>query len=157
MVTSKVFEGEGDYQFDVYRMMQAHCLGNQLEETARWEDFRPLTNVMWLHYLARQLLRAKGLRKPDSITSRYHTVDDVEAEIRAFSCLIEVEKVLAASIVRAGGPSVSKAGGSILLKSAKGADKAASKLVAAQNVVRWGAEKRWIQPACGSIDETRGI
>ncbi|CAE6423293.1 unnamed protein product, partial [Rhizoctonia solani] len=79
----EVFEGEGDYQFDVYRMMQAHCLGAEPEETARWEDFRPLTNVMWLHYLARQLLRAKGLRKPDSITSRYHTVDDVEAEIRA--------------------------------------------------------------------------
>ncbi|KAL5636420.1 hypothetical protein ACGC1H_000402 [Rhizoctonia solani] len=153
----EIFEGEGDYQFDVYRMMQAHCLGNEPEETARWEDFRPLTNVMWLHYVARQLLRAKGLRKPDSITSRYHTVDDVEAEIRAFSCLVEVEKVLAASIVRVGGPAVSKVGGSILLKSAKSADNSASKLVAAQNVVRWGAEKRWIQPACGSIDEIRGI
>ncbi|KDN49262.1 hypothetical protein RSAG8_01964, partial [Rhizoctonia solani AG-8 WAC10335] len=153
----EIFEGEGDYQFDVYRMMEAHCLGSEPKETARWEDFRPLTNVMWLHYLARQLLRAKGLRKPDSITSRYHTVDDVEAEIRACSCLVEVEKVLAASIVRAGGPTVSKAGGSILLKSAKSADKVASKLVTAQNVIRWGAEKRWIQPACGSIDETRGI
>ncbi|CUA67829.1 Serine/threonine-protein kinase haspin [Rhizoctonia solani] len=153
----EIFEGEGDYQFDVYRMMKAHCLGSEPEETTRWEDFRPLTNVMWLHYLARQLLRAKGLRKPDSITSRYHTVDDVEAEIRAFSCLVEVEKVLAASIVRAGGPAVSKAGGSILLKSAKYADKATSKLVAAQSVVRWGAEKRWIQPAWGSIDEARGI
>ncbi|CAE7181870.1 unnamed protein product [Rhizoctonia solani] len=154
---SEIFEGEGDYQFDVYRMMKAHCLGDEPEDANRWEDFRPLTNVMWLHYLARQLLRAKGLRKPDSITSRYHTVDDVEAEIRAFSCLVEVEKALAASIVRAGGPAVSKAGGSALLKAAKSADKAGPKLAAAQSVVRWGAEKRWVQPACGSIEEPRGI
>ncbi|KAJ1309234.1 hypothetical protein OPQ81_004901 [Rhizoctonia solani] len=153
----EIFEGEGDYQFDVYRMMQAHCLGAEPGETDGWEDFRPLTNVMWLHYLARQLLRAKGLRKPDSITSRYHTADDVEAEIRAFSCLIEVEKVLAGSIVRAGGPAVSKAGGSVLVKAAKSAGKVALGLVAAENVVRWGAEKKWIQPACGSVDESHGI
>ena len=35
----ETFEGEGDYQFDVYRMMRAHngdC----------WQEYRPLTNVM---------------------------------------------------------------------------------------------------------------
>ncbi|KAG8713476.1 hypothetical protein FRC11_012025 [Ceratobasidium sp. 423] len=111
----------------------------------------------WLHYLARQLLRVKGLRKPESTTSKYHTSDDVDAEVRAFKCLIEVEKVLAASIVRAGGPAVSKAGGSVLVKAAKSASKIALKLVAAQNVVRWGAEKRWIQPTCGSVDEGCGV
>jgi serine/threonine-protein kinase haspin len=36
---NEIFEGEGDYQFDVYRMMRDHN-GNS------WEDFRPLTNVM---------------------------------------------------------------------------------------------------------------
>ncbi len=35
----EVFEGEGDYQFDVYRMMRTHNRGE-------WHDFRPLTNVM---------------------------------------------------------------------------------------------------------------
>ncbi|KAH7343215.1 hypothetical protein B0J17DRAFT_713411 [Rhizoctonia solani] len=152
----EIFEGEGDYQFDVYRMMKAHCLGAE-SGGAGWEDFRPLTNVMWLHYLARQLLRAKGLRKPESETSKYHTSDDVDAEVRAFKCLVEVEKALAASIVQAGGPAVSKAGGSVLLKSAKSAGKITLKLVAAQNVIRWGAEKRWIQSACGSVDDIRGI
>ncbi|CEL63868.1 hypothetical protein RSOLAG1IB_05632 [Rhizoctonia solani AG-1 IB] len=151
----EVFEGEGDYQFDVYRMMKAHCLENGSGEAGGWDDFRPLTNVMWLHYLARQLLRLKGLRKPEHVTSKYHTPDDVDAEALAFKCLIEVEQTLAASIVRAGGSAVSKAGGSVLMKAAKSATKPTPKLATAQHVVRWGAEKRWIQPACGTIDESR--
>jgi len=35
----EVFEGEGDYQFDIYRMMRDHNGGS-------WEEYRPLTNVM---------------------------------------------------------------------------------------------------------------
>ena len=35
----ETFEGEGDYQFDVYRLMRLHN-GDE------WEEFRPLTNVM---------------------------------------------------------------------------------------------------------------
>jgi serine/threonine-protein kinase haspin len=35
----EVFMGDGDYQFDVYRMMRNHTLG-------AWQDFKPLTNVM---------------------------------------------------------------------------------------------------------------
>ena len=35
----EVFEGEGDYQFDVYRMMRTH-------NGDAWAEFRPLTNVM---------------------------------------------------------------------------------------------------------------
>ena len=35
----ETFEGEGDYQFDVYRMMRKH-------NGDRWNEFRPLTNVM---------------------------------------------------------------------------------------------------------------
>ncbi|KAG8936532.1 hypothetical protein FRC02_001498 [Tulasnella sp. 418] len=34
-----IFEGQGDYQFDIYRMMKVHNNG-------AWEPFRPLTNVM---------------------------------------------------------------------------------------------------------------
>jgi hypothetical protein len=79
----------------------------------------------------------------------------VDAEALAFKCLIEVEQTLAASIVRAGGSAVSKAGGSVLMKAAKSAIKPTPKLATAQHVVRWGAEKRWIQPACGTIDESR--
>ena len=35
----EIFTGEGDYQYDVYRMMRAHNMGN-------WRAFRPLTNVL---------------------------------------------------------------------------------------------------------------
>ncbi|KXN86127.1 hypothetical protein AN958_10494 [Leucoagaricus sp. SymC.cos] len=53
----EVFMGEGDYQFDVYRLMKDHTGGN-------WEGYHPLTNVMWLHYLVTKLLRHKNLRAP---------------------------------------------------------------------------------------------
>ncbi|KAF8213832.1 hypothetical protein K438DRAFT_1955931 [Mycena galopus ATCC 62051] len=53
----EIFQGEGDYQFDIYRYMRAHNRGN-------WEAFNPLTNAMWLHYLAVKLLKAKNLKAP---------------------------------------------------------------------------------------------
>ena len=37
----EIFEGEGDYQFDVYRIMKEVNGGD-------WEGFMPLTNVMVL-------------------------------------------------------------------------------------------------------------
>lgn len=36
---AEIFEGEGDYQYDVYRMMYESNGG-------RWESYQPLTNVM---------------------------------------------------------------------------------------------------------------
>lgn len=35
----EVFEGEGDYQFDIYRMMRDH-------NGSSWREYKPLTNVM---------------------------------------------------------------------------------------------------------------
>ncbi|KAG9073845.1 hypothetical protein FS749_014638 [Ceratobasidium sp. UAMH 11750] len=138
----EIFEGKGDYQFDVYRMMKAHCLGRG----RGWEEHRPLTNVMWLHYLARQLLTAKGLRKPDTVTSRYHTAEDVKAELRACECLVEVEKVLGASVAKVGGPGVSKAGGEVFAKALKSARRMeVQKFANARQLVDWGIERRWIE------------
>lgn len=112
--------------------------------------------TQWLHYLARQLLRAKELRKPDAVISRYHTADDVQAEIRAYACLIDVEQVLAAAIAKAGGPRVVTTGGETLAKSAKGVSVRGVGLRSAQGVVKWGAEMKWVNHACGSVDEARG-
>ncbi|KAL6305804.1 hypothetical protein BKA93DRAFT_885484 [Sparassis latifolia] len=84
----EIFEGEGDYQFDVYRMMRAHN-GNS------WEDYRPLTNVMWLHYLAGKLLRSKKLRAPS--VSRKSTLAPASAmftEQECYECLVDVEEML---------------------------------------------------------------
>jgi len=49
---SDLFVGEGDYQFDIYRMMKDH---NQND----WQKFCPKTNVFWLHYLLDKLIKAK--------------------------------------------------------------------------------------------------
>ncbi|KDQ64363.1 hypothetical protein JAAARDRAFT_27985 [Jaapia argillacea MUCL 33604] len=84
----EVFEGEGDYQFDVYRMMRNY-IGKG------WTEFKPLTNVMWLHYLALKLLHSKRLRPPS--TSRKSTVAVVSTaftERECYECLVEMEKVL---------------------------------------------------------------
>ncbi|KAJ2922091.1 hypothetical protein H1R20_g15006, partial [Candolleomyces eurysporus] len=54
---AEVFMGEGDYQYDIYRMMR-DLTGEE------WEGYHPMTNVMWLHYLASKLLRSKGLKPP---------------------------------------------------------------------------------------------
>ncbi|XP_052261104.1 dentin sialophosphoprotein-like [Dreissena polymorpha] len=40
-----LFQGKGDYQFDIYRTMRK-------ENSNNWERFVPHSNVHWLHYLA---------------------------------------------------------------------------------------------------------
>ncbi|XP_064602615.1 uncharacterized protein LOC135468346 [Liolophura sinensis] len=47
-----LFEGRGDYQFDIYRLMK-DSNGNS------WETFCPYTNILWLHYLLDKLTNQK--------------------------------------------------------------------------------------------------
>ncbi|XP_077992458.1 serine/threonine-protein kinase haspin homolog [Glandiceps talaboti] len=47
-----LFEGEGDYQFEVYRLMKKYNENN-------WEKSNPITNVLWLDYLVDKLLKQK--------------------------------------------------------------------------------------------------
>ncbi|CAG8556394.1 10789_t:CDS:2 [Ambispora gerdemannii] len=51
------FTGEGDYQYEIYRMMREETKGN-------WQSFCPKTNVFWLHYLADKILNSLELEKP---------------------------------------------------------------------------------------------
>ncbi|CAG8527077.1 2201_t:CDS:2 [Ambispora leptoticha] len=51
------FTGEGDYQYEIYRMMRKETKGN-------WRSFCPKTNVFWLHYLADKILNNLELEKP---------------------------------------------------------------------------------------------
>ncbi|OCH94325.1 hypothetical protein OBBRIDRAFT_770081 [Obba rivulosa] len=88
----EIFEGEGDYQFDVYRMMRAHNKGS-------WQEYKPLTNVMWLHYLALKLFGAKRLRPPAASkksaaapSSIFYTEDE------CYRCLAEVENLLGSGV-----------------------------------------------------------
>ncbi|GMT26093.1 hypothetical protein PFISCL1PPCAC_17390, partial [Pristionchus fissidentatus] len=45
----ELFQGEGDYQFDVYRLMREHNRGD-------WRSFAPKSNIYWLHYMAKELI-----------------------------------------------------------------------------------------------------
>ncbi|XP_064474296.1 serine/threonine-protein kinase haspin-like isoform X2 [Ornithodoros turicata] len=45
-----LFTGEGDYQFQVYRLMRKSNKNN-------WESYNPYSNVLWLHYLIDKLLQ----------------------------------------------------------------------------------------------------
>ncbi|VDL60479.1 unnamed protein product [Hymenolepis diminuta] len=46
----EIFECEGDYQFEIYRMMR-DMNGNN------WRPFKPITNLYWVHYLMDKLIR----------------------------------------------------------------------------------------------------
>ncbi|EDV26318.1 uncharacterized protein TRIADDRAFT_63724 [Trichoplax adhaerens] len=48
----ELFKGEGDYQFEIYRMMREK---NENE----WKSFHAKTNVYWLHYLTDKLINEK--------------------------------------------------------------------------------------------------
>ena len=48
----ELFEGQGEYQYDIYRLMKEQN-GN------KWDDYQPRSNVMWLHYLCSKLLCMK--------------------------------------------------------------------------------------------------
>ena len=96
------FNGEGDYQFDIYRMMR-----DEIKED--WKSYQPKTNVMvswpyhyfigmsnsrnlqgfylnlillkqWLHYLTEKLIHGKIAPTPRSKVDKEHL-----AELKAFS------------------------------------------------------------------------
>ncbi|CAF92724.1 unnamed protein product, partial [Tetraodon nigroviridis] len=48
----ELFMGQGDYQFDIYRLMRK-------ENGNNWTNYHPHTNVLWLHYLCSKLLSMK--------------------------------------------------------------------------------------------------
>ncbi|TFY63228.1 hypothetical protein EVJ58_g3377 [Rhodofomes roseus] len=98
----EVFEGEGDYQFDVYRMMRVH-------NGDSWEAYRPLTNVMWLHYLASKLLHFKRLRPPPAARkTSTRTAELAFSERECYNCLVEIEELLGRCAAACKPPPVSR-------------------------------------------------
>ncbi|KAG5728490.1 Serine/threonine-protein kinase haspin [Termitomyces sp. T112] len=131
----ELFMGEGDYQFDVYRMMKEHNQGT-------WEEFKPLTNVMWLHYLVVKLMKVKRLRAPAASRTSPSTGTAAFTEKDCYDCLVDIEEWLRTCVA----PFVPKAKG-------KGRKKAAASIVAppsgpacAGEVVAYAVKKGWVQP-----------
>ncbi|WKY00998.1 hypothetical protein Q1695_015195 [Nippostrongylus brasiliensis] len=52
----ELFTGDGDYQFDIYRMMRKSNQGD-------WLAFNPKSNCFWMHYLAMQLINKRKCKK----------------------------------------------------------------------------------------------
>ncbi|KAI0747296.1 hypothetical protein BC629DRAFT_1298885 [Irpex lacteus] len=135
----EVFEGEGDYQFDVYRMMKNHNGGS-------WRAYRPLTNVMWLHYLLNKLLHEKRLRAP---IAQQRGPAAMFSERECYLALVEMEAVLGQTVASCKAPVMSKKGRRKTQASVGGvADERESGGVrgpkCANDVLEIGMAKRWI-------------
>ncbi|KAG8517053.1 Serine/threonine-protein kinase haspin [Galemys pyrenaicus] len=51
-----LFTGEGDYQFEIYRLMRK-------ENNNCWGEYHPYNNVLWLHYLTDKILKQMTFKK----------------------------------------------------------------------------------------------
>ncbi|KAI9608602.1 hypothetical protein H4Q26_004785 [Puccinia striiformis f. sp. tritici PST-130] len=52
-----------DYQFECYDLI------NLTREDKGWDEFNPISNLIWLHYLTKKLIDEKSIAKPPSRTT----------------------------------------------------------------------------------------
>ncbi|WVQ96300.1 hypothetical protein IAU59_003404 [Kwoniella sp. CBS 9459] len=134
---TEVYEGKGA-QWDVYRSMR-----NRIEIEGEWQDFHPMTNVMWLHYILRYMTSKLRPPKPPTRRSSRLTALYVKME-EAYGMLSRVEKVLAWS--------VDFPGHGQMRRGLRGAAETVLdvKLGSAGMVLTWGRKEGWIGGA-GSV------
>ncbi|KAK7060395.1 hypothetical protein VNI00_001160 [Paramarasmius palmivorus] len=138
----EVFEGEGDYQFDIYRMMRDQHLG-------QWGSFNPLTNVMWLHYLLVKLLQSKRLKPPAAPRKGQlagHSASQF-TEKECYECLIDLEQWLRECVTKATARAKAAAKAAGKKKSSKASTvQPTSSLspLCAGEIVEYGIKKAWI-------------
>ncbi|XP_068939336.1 serine/threonine-protein kinase haspin [Petaurus breviceps papuanus] len=68
----ELFQGQGDYQFEIYRLMKKRTRN-------RWAHYHPYSNVLWLHYLADKVLKEMAFKKATRAPMRR-----VRQQIQAF-------------------------------------------------------------------------
>nr|XP_033794705.1 serine/threonine-protein kinase haspin [Geotrypetes seraphini] len=81
-----LFQGQGDYQFDVYRSMRQ-------ENANSWSEYNPHSNVLWLHYLADKLINEIKYRsKPTTSAMKgiHKKLVQFHAEVLGFVSASEV-------------------------------------------------------------------
>ncbi|KAF8969432.1 hypothetical protein BDZ97DRAFT_243732 [Flammula alnicola] len=144
----EVFMGEGDYQFDVYRIMKDLTGG-------AWEEFHPITN--WLHYLLQKLLYSKGIKPPPAPRRMKGTSEtplppsSAEASFSqkdCYDCLLDIDGWLGKAIAELA-PENTKTTlkGKGRRKTQAPAKAAASSGPArAGEIVAYGVKKGWIKP-----------
>ncbi|KAL1739484.1 hypothetical protein HDZ31DRAFT_68883 [Schizophyllum fasciatum] len=139
---SEVFDGEGEYQYEIYRMMRLVHTGRN------WSDFKPLTNVMWLHYLVRQLLTKKGLKEPSRRTPSPSSHPSVFSEMECYKALVDIEKWLSrciAEVVASANKQLARTRKSMAVKKTNASTSSFSPACAGE-VVAYGVKKGWIRP-----------
>ncbi|TXT15882.1 hypothetical protein VHUM_00385 [Vanrija humicola] len=135
----EVYEGVGD-QWDVYRAMRERIESVNPEPEA-WTAFHPITNVLWLHYLVRRLLRSTpSLRKPREVKRSASSAPKkgavAEKEIirarseAAWHMLVAVEAALRLALAQD--------------DRAPRASRKVQEFASAEEFVMWGKQKGWI-------------
>jgi len=122
-----IFDGKGDYQFEVYRMMKRHNDND-------WRKYSPLTNVMWLHYLLLKLLQAFTTKEP--IASK-PTYKGGFGERDCWDSLVETEKCLSAAVIHLRDPGHKR-------KKAPGTRPVGKLPASASDVFAWGELRGWV-------------
>ncbi|XP_058053543.1 serine/threonine-protein kinase haspin homolog [Anopheles bellator] len=81
----ELFTAEGDYQFDIYRMMKT-AIDN------RWSSHEPKTNVFWLHYLLEKLISCRNYRDKASKVHRENmaSMKELSEVLLEFSSVHEI-------------------------------------------------------------------
>ncbi|KAJ7653466.1 hypothetical protein B0H17DRAFT_1214644 [Mycena rosella] len=142
----EIFMGEGDYQFDIYRYMRDHNGDN-------WEAFNPLTNVLWLHYLAVKLLKSKGLKAPARRKSQAPAAPGAGfTERDCYECMVDLEDwlrhcvaaVVSASSKAAAGKGKGRKKKPAVVPHMPGPGAALLGPLCAGEVVGYGAKKGWV-------------
>ncbi|KAF8639631.1 hypothetical protein AX17_000896 [Amanita inopinata Kibby_2008] len=138
----EIFMGEGDYQFNVYRIMRDHIADD-------WESFNPVTNVMWLHYLVLKLVHSKRLKPPSSRAAQ--SARSMYTERECYNCLVEMENMLADCIANLShGKKVTKTTKGRARRKTQAPVQLERRVLArstcAGDVVQYGVTKGWIMP-----------
>jgi len=68
-----LFEADGDYQFDIYRLMQTQTQNS-------WDRYEPFTNVLWLHYLVDKMIN--GARYTSRKAAKHRDVIEQMMKLR---------------------------------------------------------------------------
>uniref|UniRef100_A0A8B9G302 Serine/threonine-protein kinase haspin n=1 Tax=Amazona collaria TaxID=241587 RepID=A0A8B9G302_9PSIT len=82
----ELFQGKGDYQFDIYRQMKE-------ENSNSWSDYHPHSNVLWLHYLSDKLLKAVIYKSKEKTSALKKIKQQLQKFHRLYFCCLVPQKV----------------------------------------------------------------
>ena len=78
-----LFSGQGDYQFEVYRMMRR-------ENKNSWLQFNPKSNIFWLHYMVSKLLTKKYKSRSKAHLTSLKRFQEMGREILSCSSALDL-------------------------------------------------------------------